>query len=276
MKKLIYTTKNLSMMIGLVGIILAFIFNIYFPFKTNHGENISVPNLIGMELNEINSFLYDRDLRYEILEDSSYSSEYSPFTVLQQNPSPGSKVKENRKIYLTINSKVPPKIKMPNIINGSVKNAQLILKSYDLKLGDINYVPDLAMNAVIKMYLNGDSLSANEPVDKGSTIDLDVGDGFGNQIFNAPDLIGLDFDEAKFTIIGSGLRLGSINYQDSGFVFTKSLNDDGDEVYEKEEIEPGRVFKQFPAKDIMVKIGRRVNLWIVQDSINEKNQYKPC
>ena len=67
-------------------------------------------------------------------------------------------------------------------------------------------------------------------------------------------------------------RLGSINYQDSGFVFTKSLNDDGDEVYEKEEIEPGRVFKQFPAKDIMVKIGRRVNLWIVQDSINEKNQ----
>ena len=272
MKKLIYTIKNLSMMIGLVGIILAFIFNIYFPFKTNHGDNISVPNIIGMELNEINSFLYDRDLRYEILEDSSYSSEYSPFTVLQQNPSPGSKVKENRKIYLTINSKVPPKIKMPNIINGSVKNAQLILKSYDLKLGEINYVPDLAMNAVIKMYLNGDSLSANEPVDKGSTIDLDVGDGFGNQIFNAPDLIGLDFDEAKFTIIGTGLRLGSINYQDSGFVFTKSLNDDGDEVYEKEEIDPGRVFKQFPAKDIMVKIGRKVNLWIVQDSINEKNQ----
>ena len=72
MKKLIYTIKNLSMMIGLVVIILAFIFNIYFPFKTNHGENISVPNLIGMELNEINSFLYDRDLRYEILEDSSY------------------------------------------------------------------------------------------------------------------------------------------------------------------------------------------------------------
>ena len=105
MKKMIYIIKNLSIMIGLVGIILAFIFNIYFPFKTNHGENISVPNLIGMELNEINSFLYDRDLRYEILEDSSYSSEYSPFTVLQQNPSPGSKVKENRKIYLTINSK---------------------------------------------------------------------------------------------------------------------------------------------------------------------------
>ena len=111
MKKLIYTIKNLSMMIGLLGIILAFIFNIYFPFKTNHGDNISVPNLIGMELNEINSFLYDRDLRYEILEDSSYSSEYSPFTV-PSNPSPGSKVKEKQEnIFNKCNSKVPPKIK---------------------------------------------------------------------------------------------------------------------------------------------------------------------
>ena len=82
----------------------------------------------------------------------------------------------------------------------------------------------------------GIPLSPSEPVDKGSTIDLDVGDRFGNQIFNAPDLIGLDFDEAKFTIIGSGLRLGSINYQDSGFVFIKSLNDDGDEVTKKKKL----------------------------------------
>ncbi|GIS31797.1 MAG: hypothetical protein Ct9H90mP3_5930 [Flammeovirgaceae bacterium] len=37
---------------------------------------------------------------------------------------------------------------MPKIINGSVKNAQLILRSYDLKLGDITYVPDMARNAV--------------------------------------------------------------------------------------------------------------------------------
>ena len=50
------------------------------------------------------------------------------------------------------------------------------------------------MNAVIKMYKDGDSLSVNELIEKGSIIDLDVGDGLGNQIFNAPDLIGLDFD----------------------------------------------------------------------------------
>ena len=272
MEKIIYLVRNILLMAGVTAFILAFIFNIYFPFKTNHGDNITVPNLVGMELDNLESFLRDRDLRYEILEDSSYSSEYLPYTVLQQNPSADSKVKENRKIYLTINSKVPPKIKMPNIINGSVKNAQLILKSYDLKLGQIKYVPDLAMNAVIKMYTDGDSLSVDDMIEKGSIIDLDVGDGLGNQIFNAPDLIGLDLDEAKFTIIGSGLRVGFINYQDSGFVYNKILDNDGNEIYEKTKINPGRVFKQFPGKDVRVKIGRKINLWIVEDSTNEQYQ----
>ena len=144
-----YVFKNLMIMIGGISSIIFFIFYIYFPFKTNHGDTITVPNLIGMELNEIDEFLTDRDLRYEILNDSSYSSEYPAYTILQQNPSENEKVKENRKIYLTLNSSIPPKIKMPKIINGSVKNAQLILRSYDLKLGDITYVPDMARNAVL-------------------------------------------------------------------------------------------------------------------------------
>ena len=95
-----YVIKNLMIMIGGVSSIIFFIFYIYFPIKTNHGDTITVPNLVGMELNEIDEFLSDRDLRYEILEDSSYSSEYPPYTILQQNPSENEKVKENRKIYL--------------------------------------------------------------------------------------------------------------------------------------------------------------------------------
>ena len=166
-----YVFKNLMIMIGGISSIIFFIFYIYFPFKTNHGDTITVPNLIGMELNEIDEFLSDRDLRYEILDDSSYSSEYPPYTILQQNPSENEKVKENRKIYLTLNSSIPPKIKMPKIINGSVKNAQLILRSYDLKLGDITYVPDMARNAVLKIFINGDSISENDLILKGSVID---------------------------------------------------------------------------------------------------------
>ena len=250
-------------MIGGVSLIIFFLFYIYFPIKTNHGDTITVPNLIGMELKDIDEFLSDRDLRYEILDDSSYSSEYPPYSILQQNPSENEKVKENRKIYLTLNSSIPPKIKMPKIINGSVKNAQLILKSYDLKLGEITYVPDMARNAVLKMFIEGDSVSENDLVLKGSIVDLEVGNGLGNQIFDTPDLINLDLEEAKFTIIGSGLRLGNIIYQDSGYYNNKILDEEGNEIFEKVWVNPGKVFRQSPIKSTKVKIGRRINLWII-------------
>ena len=263
MNEIKYIFKNLILMIGGVSLIIFFLFYIYFPIKTNHGDTITVPNLIGMELKDIDEFLSDRDLRYEILDDSSYSSEYPPFSILQQNPSENEKVKENRKIYLTLNSSIPPKIKMPKIINGSVKNAQLILKSYDLKLGEITYVPDMARNAVLKMFIEGDSVSENDLVLKGSIVDLEVGNGLGNQIFDTPDLIKLDLEEARFTIIGSGLRLGNIIYQDSGYYNNKILDEEGNEIFEKVWVNPGKVFRQSPIKSTKVKIGRRINLWIV-------------
>ena len=117
-----YVLKNLVLIFGIIFLIFFFTFKIYFPISTNHGESISVPNLIGMEIDELDDFLEDRDLRYEILDDSSFSSEIPPLSVLQQNPSENEKVKENRKIYITLNSKMPPKIKMPNLINGSCYN----------------------------------------------------------------------------------------------------------------------------------------------------------
>ena len=263
MNEIKYIFKNLILMIGGVSLIIFFLFYIYFPIKTNHGDTITVPNLIGMELKDIDEFLSDRDLRYEILDDSSYSSEYPPYSILQQNPSENEKVKENRKIYLTLNSSIPPKIKMPKIINGSVKNAQLILKSYDLKLGEITYVPDMARNAVLKMFIEGDSVNENDLVLKGSIVDLEVGNGLGNQIFDTPDLINLDLEEARFTIIGSGLRLGNIIYQDSGYYNNKILDEEGNEIFEKVWVNPGKVFRQSPIKSTKVKIGRRINLWIV-------------
>ncbi len=271
MNDLKFVVKNISIMLSLVASIVFFIFYIYFPLITNHGDTITVPNLVGMELSELDDFLSDRDLRYEILNDSSYSSDYPPYSVLQQNPSENEKVKENRKIYLTLNSSIPPKIKMPKIINGSVKNAQLILKSYDLKLGDITYVPDMARNAVLKIYINGDSINESDLILKGSIIDLEVGNGLGNQVFDAPDLINIGLEEAKFTIIGSGLRLGNIIYEDSGYYNNKVLDEEGNEINEKHWVKPGNVYKQYPAKTTKVKIGRRINLWIVSGLKDEEN-----
>ena len=122
--------KHIFFIIIFLVVIIVFLFYLYFPILTNHGETITVPDLKGLNYIEIDDFLSKRNLRYEIIKDSSYTTEYPPLSVIFQNPIYGEKVKEDRKIYLTLNSVKPPKIKMPKLINGSVKNAQLILNNF--------------------------------------------------------------------------------------------------------------------------------------------------
>ena len=241
-------------------------FYIYFPFITNHGESITVPDLIGLNFSELEEFLSKRNLKYEIISDSSFTTKFPPLTVIYQNPNKGMKVKEGRKIYLTLNSIKPPKIKMPQLINGSVKNAQLILKTYDLLLGKINYVPDVAANAVIQQYHNGEIILSGNLISKGSLIDLDIGNGLGNEIFETPNLIGLDLEEGKFTILGSGLSIGEINYEKEGIIYIDYIDENGDDNLKEINAGIGIIFKQRPEFPKKIKIGKKINLWVVNDS----------
>ncbi|RYZ51150.1 MAG: PASTA domain-containing protein [Sphingobacteriales bacterium] len=203
--------KHLAIMAVLGALLLLGFFFFYLPNTTNHGETISVPDVVGMQMAELEDFLDDRSLKYYI-HDSTYNLDKKPFVVLTQYPPKGSKVKEGRKIYVTINMKNPPKIKMPKLIDGSVKNAQMILKSYDLRLGQITYVPDLQQNAVLKQIINGKEVAPGSEIAKGSTVDLVVGDGLGNAEFETPNIVGMPADEASVLLAGQGLQLGNIIY----------------------------------------------------------------
>ena len=43
------------------------------------------------------------------------------------------------------------------------------------------------------------------------------------------------------------------------------------DIYEKSYVDPGKVFKQSPSKSTRVRIGRRINLWIVSKPEDEVN-----
>ena len=120
--------------------------------------------------NELDDYLSIRNLRYEITKDSGYSSEIPPLTVLKQFPMPNARVKQFRKIYLTLNSITPPMVKMPDLTNGSLKNALIILKNFDLKFGKTRYVADLAFNAVLIQKMNGEEVIPGTKIPKGSVI----------------------------------------------------------------------------------------------------------
>ncbi len=254
---------HLSIIIGVGILLLVFFFQIYLPSITNHGETITVPDLEGMTLEELDEFLTKRNLRYEVTEDSGYSSTYPPLAVLKQFPLANAKVKENRKVYISLNAKNPPLVRMPMLIDGSVKNAQLVLRTYDLTLGDIKYVPDIAANAVLEQFYDGEPIAEGAYVPKGAKIDLEVGDGLGNQSFESPFLTGLALEDAQFAIIGSGLKVGNIYYEKDGKALVEVENEEGEIEIEEKEIMPGNIFKQKPEPGEKVKLGQAIDVWVV-------------
>lgn len=224
-------------------------FYAYLPNATNHGQTITVPNLEGMQLNQLEDFLIKRNLRYEI-NDSSYSAEYPPLTVLKQYPQAGSKVKEGRNIFISINRLEPPTVPVPNLVDGSVVNAEAVLKSNELKRGRIELVPG-PFNVVKEMKYKGHVISAAERVPKGAVIDLVVMDG-GSNDFEAPDYSGLSLEEAKVVIFGSNLNLGN--------VFIEGDTTGG-----------GVVVRQKPAAHENIKVGDVVDLWIGKSDSSESD-----
>ena len=228
-------------------LVLGFFF-VYLPITTHHGETIVVPKVTGMKLGDLEAYLDERNLDY-FVDDSTYNPSTAPFTVLTQDPAPGEKVKEDRKIYLQVAMKNPPVIKMPKLTDGSMKNAQLILQSYDLVVGQIQKVPHLAQNAVLKQLVGGREIAPGSPVAKGTKVDLVVGDGLGNQEFAVPNLLNMPQDEATTLLVGQGLQVGEI--------FTQVA---------EEGQTPGTVVRQRPVAgpDATIRMGQLVDLWIAK------------
>jgi beta-lactam-binding protein with PASTA domain len=267
--RMLFLNITLMVVVGIIAILAFFMW--YLPTSTKHGESITVPNLVGLPLQELNEIIEKRQLRYEVSEDSLFSSDYPPFTVLKQYPLPNAKVKENRRIYISLNAKNPPLVKMPKLVDGSVKSAQLVLKSYDLQLGNIRYVADIAANAVIQQYYQGQIIAEDTYLPKGAKIDLEVGDGLGNQEFESPFLYGLSLDDAQFSIIGSGLNVGNIYYSRGTLVEVETENQNGEITLTKKEFAPGSVYKQRPLPRKSVKLGQAIDLWVVESDSTSTN-----
>ncbi|WP_223815809.1 PASTA domain-containing protein [Adhaeribacter rhizoryzae] len=239
--------KHIAVIIIIVALMLFFFFFVYLPSTTNHGETITVPKVEGMKLNEIEDFLAEHSLQYYV-SDSSYSSTKEPFTVTKQDPQPGAKVKEDRKIYITYNMKTAPMIKMPKLVDLSLKNAQMILKTSDLQVGKIEFVPDLAQNAVLKQLLKGKEIAAGDLIPKGSSVDLVVGDGLGNAEFQVPNVVGMPADEATTLLVGAGLQMGAVQY-----IAAPNGEPEGTVVRQRPISTPG-------AK---IRVGELVDIWVV-------------
>lgn len=234
---------HLLIILSLGGILVILFFYVYLPSYTRQGETVEVPDLRGKNLQDLQTYLEDKDLNYQV-QDSTYNPELDPLTVFLQHPEPGSKVKAGRKVFVSIASAKPPEVEMPDLVGRSVINAEDELNSFGLKVDSINYVPDVQQNAVLKQLYKGQPIKPGEKIRKGEKISLVVGDGLGTQEFEVPDLIGKELDEVEFELLASNLQTGTIVYQADS------------------DAPAGTVIKQQPEPEEMIRIGDMVDIWV--------------
>src|SRR5258707_15341037 len=244
--------KHLGIVAGILLFFCIIFFYVYLPNVTNHGEFVEVPDLQGTKIEELEKFLQDHKLRYSV-NDSSYTDTLPPLSVLRQFPAPGSKVKENRIIYVSLNRETPPTLPMPDL-TGSLDNARAVLKSNELKLGMIYYEASPFKNLVKEFRFQGTPIEAGIRLPKGSLIDLVVGDGNGPADFTIGNLVGDAYETALEKIAGWNLHLGKVE-----------LAEDADTTG----VNPF-VFRQEPLAGDSVRVGEPVNLWVAPKG------YKPA
>jgi beta-lactam-binding protein with PASTA domain len=245
-------TFLVNILIAFAVIALLFWFTVkWIGSYTKHGESISVPDLRGMKITELEEFLSGKNLRFKISDSSVFDINKSGGIIIEQDPQPDSKVKENRTIYLTLTKSVPPKIKMPDLIDVSFRQAEAILQSYGLKTGQLIYKPDLAKNAVLDQQINGKSIKPGEELAKGTVIDLVLGDGMGNTVVNLPRLYNLTLSEALFVLKGSSLVPGQL-------FFDHTVKDSSE----------AKVYKQYPSYNdsLTMNQGEPVDLYLTQSA----------
>lgn len=147
---------------------------IFLKVYTRHGEEVKMPNLIGENSEMLVNSVTNSDFIF-VVSDYVFDKKTKEGTVLRQNPYPDEYVKKGRKVYLTVASSEPPKIKMPALNSVSQRQAEIMLKAIGLEVGGIIYKPSEYTNAVLDQLYRGRSISAGTPINYGEKITLVVG-----------------------------------------------------------------------------------------------------
>lgn len=211
--KKILSSKVLYIALGSLisaGILIALILDfLIMPYYTNYNEGLTIPDVTKLSLEEAETLLEEYGLRYEVLDRRAHSA-YPANYIIDQAPPAKQIVKPNRKIYLTVNTAETPQTVVPNVVNMSLRNAEIQLENRGLEVGTISYESSRFRNTILRQ-----SVAPEDTVDRGTVVNLAVSDGLGSRTVEVPDVVGMSLIEAQQEIRRAGLRVGEIRFQPS-------------------------------------------------------------
>jgi beta-lactam-binding protein with PASTA domain len=167
--------KHLAIALVALGVLCFFILK-WLDSTTNHNEFVIVPDLKGKSIETVEIELNDHDLTMQIQDSANFNPNYPKYSVIEQTPRAGSKVKEDRKIYLILNPSGYRKVAVPDVLKRTFRQAKPQLEALEFKIGTISY-KDAIGEGVISMSYKGKPLKPGTLLPLTSKIDLVIGNG---------------------------------------------------------------------------------------------------
>jgi beta-lactam-binding protein with PASTA domain len=174
------TSKTFLIQLGLallVSGVLIFLSMQWLKSTTDHGEFVQVPDLSKKSVTEMRDVLALKDLRYEVVDSANFDPQYPRFSIIEQNPPAGSKVKKNRKIYVTVNPSGYKKVSVPDIIQVTRRNATSMLRAVGLDVDKVTYIDELGKDMVYRIRFEGKYIKPGDKLARTSSIELVCGNG---------------------------------------------------------------------------------------------------
>src|SRR5690554_798214 len=132
-----FTSRTFLIQI-IIAIILVFLL-IFIVLKvlevyTRHGQSYPVPDFYGMTRPEASKVAQHNNLRIEVV-DSVFVDDIAPGAIVDQVPEAGHGVKQNRKVFVSINSTQPEMVTVPQLTDISYRQAQVLLENSGFNIG---------------------------------------------------------------------------------------------------------------------------------------------
>ncbi len=226
---------------------------------TKHNQNIKVPLLRKLTIPEVEEKLNQLGLKYVIMDSTSYIDSLPKKSVVAQIPLAGQYVKQERKIYLTINAMDYPNVVIPDVFNKTRREAINYLKNKGFTIGKLEYIPDLGRDILLKLKYKNRQVEAGDTLKQNSELSLVLGKGLGDKRVTVPNLKLLSYEEAKQLLQSLSLNIGEVIY---------------DKVLDSIDTLNLKVYQQYPSYNKKkLKMGQSIDIWLTTDSLKLYNRY---
>ncbi len=233
--------RTAAWLLGSVVSILALVAVAIFGFRAltdeNAGANISIPNVIGLNIEEAKSLLIDLGLTP--IEDPKVRDNASNDIVYEQSPSANTLARQGENVILVYNPGFVPVI-VPNLVGLSVQEATDVLKQVGLRLVVDKFVASLDIPAN-QILLQSPTAGLGARPNSGVTVDVSG----GTNTVRVPDVIGDEQGAAVKLLTATPLN------------FVVTVVSEASDV-----IEAGRVIRSDPLGDTAVAPGGPITLYV--------------